>query len=100
MVQAVSQTLLTELQACLRLTQDVSNHSEANQAFEQVRDRVAARDPQSGELLELLWNELLSARRSTVFWQELCDVEKQLSQRIAENHSQLRQNYLRLMQEQ
>lgn len=77
-----------------------SPHTEVNQDFEKLRDAIATENSQSAELLNLLWQELLSAHRSVVFWQELCDVEKQLAERMAQNHSQLRRDYLRLMQEQ
>ncbi|NJN21931.1 MAG: hypothetical protein HC812_13035 [Leptolyngbya sp. RL_3_1] len=51
-------------------------------------------------MMQLLWREYVASRRSATFWQELCQVEKHLSERITESHIQLRQNYLRLMQEQ
>lgn len=89
-----------QLQACVATAHDLSQHPEATEAFEALRDQVALSNPQMAQMLELLWNEMLAARRSSTFWQEICDVEKELSERIAANHVQLRQNYLRLMQEQ
>ncbi|MGJ3253618.1 MAG: hypothetical protein ACFE0J_21150 [Elainellaceae cyanobacterium] len=90
----------SQLQHCLDLAEDVSKHSEATQQFEDLRERVAAHNPEAADLLTMLWQDALSNRRSAIFWQELCNVEKELTNRMAESHMQLRQNYLRLMQEQ
>ena len=90
----------SQLKQCLSLAQEISHHGEASQEFDRLRDRVMAECPQSAELIDMLWTEVLAARRSATFWREMCDVEKQLSERIAQSHSQLKQNYLRLMQEQ
>lgn len=95
-----TQTQVSQLQACLSQARELAKHGEASQAFTQLRDRIGATDAAAATLLDLLWTEVLAARRSATFWQEICDVEKQLSDRIAANHVQLRQNYLRLMQEQ
>jgi len=100
MKQSLSQNQVAQLQECVSLAQELAHHAKANQSFAELRDRVAADNPVSAELLELLWNEVLAARRSATFWREMSDVEKQLSERIAQSHLQLRQNYERLMQEQ
>ncbi len=92
--------MVSQLQSCLSQARELANHGSANEAFIQLRDRISATDAETATLLDLLWTEVLAARRSATFWQEICDVEKQLSDRIAANHLQLRQNYLRLMQEQ
>jgi hypothetical protein len=88
------------LRDCIALSQNLDNHSAANQAFAQLRDRLLLENPQAVELVEALWQELLAARRSASFWQQICDVERDLAEKMAENHVQLQQNYLRLMQEQ
>lgn len=49
--------------------------------------------------MDLLWKEAIAARRSAEFWHDMSNVEKDLSNRMMENMTQLRQNYLRLMQE-
>ena len=98
--QSLSQNQLVQLQECLSLVQDVAHHEEAGKQFAALRDRVAAENPLAAEMLALLWDEVLAARRSATFWREISDVEKQLSERIAQSHLQLRQNYLRLMEEQ
>lgn len=91
---------IEQLQACLSLAKDPSGHAEAVQKFEQLRETLAKSDPGAAEMLNLLWHEVLTARRSATFWQEVCNVEKELSERIAASHIQLKQNYQRLMQEQ
>lgn len=88
-----------KLRKCISLAQEVANHAQANQAFEQLRDSLATENPQAAELMELLWQEIIAARRSAEFWHEMSNVEKDLSNRMMENMTQLRQNYLRLMQE-
>ena len=100
MTQASSQSLVAQLKQCLKLAQDMAHHAEANQAFEQLRASVDAENPLAAELMELLWQEVIAARRSGAFWQQMCDVEKDLSDRMMENLAQLRRNYLRLIQEQ
>jgi hypothetical protein len=84
----------------MALTHHVDQHDQAQREFGLVCDRVAESDPGAAELLNLMWQELLSARRSSAFWQEMCDVEKELSHKIAESNLQLRQNYLRLTEDQ
>lgn len=88
-----------QLRKCISLVQEVANHAQANQAFEQLQDSLATENPQAAELMELLWKEAIAARRSAEFWHDMSNVEKDLSNRMMENMAQLRQNYLRLMQE-
>ncbi|WP_154655044.1 hypothetical protein [Prochlorothrix hollandica] len=47
-----------------------------------------------------MWQELMRARRSAILLQKSCDRERGLTDRMAESHVQLQQNYLRLIQEQ
>ncbi|OLP20023.1 hypothetical protein BST81_02535 [Leptolyngbya sp. 'hensonii'] len=88
------------LRHCLALARNLSDHAEALQAFEQLRADVAQHQPEMAGMLQLLWHEVMTARRSAAFWQQLSDVEKEISEQMAANHLQLQQNYLRLMQEQ
>ncbi|MES1025346.1 hypothetical protein ABN584_20835 [Gloeocapsa sp. BRSZ] len=90
---------VTLLRQCLKLAQEVSTHAQANEEFAQLRDGIAATNPQAAELMDILWQEVIAARRSAEFWHEMSNVEKDLSNRMMENMAQLRQNYLRLMQE-
>ncbi len=91
---------LGQLQQCLSLAQDVSTHAKAKESYSDLRDRLADDAPEVTELMDMLWTEMLSSRRSALFWEELCNVEKKLTDRMAENNIQLRQNYIRLVQEQ
>lgn len=94
-----SPSLVSQLRQCISLAQELANHPQANQAFEQLQNSVATENPQAADLMELLWQEVIAARRSAEFWHEMSNVEKDLSNRMMENMTQLRQNYLRLMQE-
>ncbi|MBW4647846.1 MAG: hypothetical protein KME06_03980 [Kastovskya adunca ATA6-11-RM4] len=100
MTQSSSQNLLTELKTCLSLVQDMENHKEAKQAFEQLHNTLNAENPQAAELTDLLWQEVIAARRAAAFWHQISDVEKEMADSMLEKLIQLRQNYLRLMQEQ
>ena len=100
MTQSTSQNFVAQLKKCISLAQDMATHAEAKQAFEQLRSDLEAENPLAAELLDLLWLDAIAGRRSAAFWQQMCDVEKDLSDRMIENLAQLRKNYLRLMQEQ
>ncbi|MGA1475088.1 MAG: hypothetical protein ACO4AI_07970 [Prochlorothrix sp.] len=63
-------------------------------------DRPELTGDEAAEALALLWQELIRARRSAILWQQSCDLERGLTDRIAESHVQLQQNYMRLIQEQ
>jgi hypothetical protein len=92
-------TLTETLQDAIQQAQ--ANNPQAAQAtFEHLHQTLEAQNPQAADLLALLWREYLSAQRSATFWKELCQVEKHLSERLSESNLQLKQNYLRLMQEQ
>lgn len=95
-----SQETLDQLKLCFSLAERAETHAEAKQAFQQVRDRVTQACPDMEPVIDMLWAEVISARRSAAFWQELSDMEKTLGEKLAEKQIQLRQNYNRLMQEQ
>ena len=94
-----SENSVAQLKRCLSLSQDAATHAEANQAFEQLRERLNAENPKMVELMELLWQEVLAARRAAAFWHQISDVEKQMADQMLRHLTELRQNYLRLMQE-
>lgn len=94
-----SENPIVQLKKCLTMAQDVSNHAEANRAFEQLCGIIDAENPMAAQLLEMLWQEAIMARRSALFWQQMSDVEKDMANKMMENMMQMRQNYLRLMQE-
>jgi hypothetical protein len=92
--------LSSRLQSAINLAQQVQQHPEAKQAFQEVLAELKAESPLAADLLEQLWREYIGTKRSSVFWEQLSEVEKNLSDRMTESHIQLKQNYLRLVQEQ
>lgn len=100
MNQPLSQSPVEALESAIRLAQDSDSNENAHAAFNEVLETLQVKDPQATAMLQMLWREYVTTQRSVTFWQELCQVEKHLSERITESHVQLRQNYLRLMQEQ
>lgn len=89
---------LTQLQDCLALARDPAQHDAARQSLAQLLSGV---DPAAApNIIDALWNELLTARRSTAFWEQISDAEKEMGDRLAQDNIRLQQNYLRLMQEQ
>ncbi|BAU13109.1 hypothetical protein LEP3755_36460 [Leptolyngbya sp. NIES-3755] len=88
----------SQLQQCLELAREINQHQEAIAQFTQLRDSIV-QDESAKSLIDGIWAEVLAARRSSAFWQQMSDVEKDVSERLAQNHVQLQQNYLRLMQE-
>ncbi|MFQ3615696.1 MAG: hypothetical protein SNJ57_19570 [Cyanobacteriota bacterium] len=100
MTYASSDSMTQALAECIALLQDLQTHAAANHAFDQLQAQIAETHPAMAELLKMLWQEAVAGRRSAAFWQQLCDVERNLTENLSENHFQLQQNYLRLMQEQ
>ncbi|WP_035991820.1 hypothetical protein [Leptolyngbya sp. KIOST-1] len=92
--------LSSRLQQATTLARQVQQHPEAHQAFQAVLDEIRPQSSQAADLLEQLWGEYIGSQRSSLFWEQLSEVEKNLSERLSESHMQLKQNYLRLMQEQ
>lgn len=95
-----SEATVESLENCLVLAQDVGGHEQATKQFQQLRTNFAQDASQAQTMIDMLWWELLRARRSAQFWQKTCDVERELTERMAASHFQLQQNYLRLVQEQ
>lgn len=100
MTQHTSSQLLDQLQTCLSLATNVSQHPEANEVFTELSEQIADRDPITADLVQALWKEVIAARRSAAFWEQISNVERDMTEQMAANHLQLQQNYLRLMQEQ
>lgn len=100
MDKSATETRIDVLRAAIALTRDVANHPQAHNTFDDLKASLGNADPETVEMLALLWRELISTQRSVAFWQEISQVEKNLSERITENHIQLKQNYMRLIQEQ
>lgn len=99
MSQTVAANPIDYLQECLSLANDRSRYPEADQAFTKLKETLAT-DPVVSEILAMLWDEVLSARRSATLWEQLSDIERQFTEQMTANHVQLQQNYLRLLQEQ
>lgn len=99
MSQPLSPDQVAQLRQCFELASDPSQQSAATELFAQLRQAVS-QDVATQSLIDLLWNEVLASRRSGAFWQQMSDVEKDMSEQIAQSHLQLQQNYLRLVQEQ
>jgi hypothetical protein len=93
-------SLADRLQTAIDLAQALDQHSQAQAAFQELMADIEVQNPLVASLLERLWKEYLSSQRSSLFWEQLSTVEKQLSDKLTESHLQLKQNYLRLMQEQ
>lgn len=87
-----------QLRNCLELATDINQHQAAIAQFAQLRAAIV-QDEAAKALIDTLWAEILAARRSSAFWEQMSDAEKDVSDRLVQNHVQLQQNYLRLMQE-
>ena len=87
------------LQECLSMAQNIQSHADADRRFLDLEETLSD-DAATVAVLEALWKEVLAARRSALYWQQISDVERALTEKMAGNHFQLQQNYLRLMQEQ
>lgn len=95
-----SLSLSDRLQTAIDLAQAVDSHGQAHCEFRELLADIQGQNPLLASLLERLWQEYMSSQRSSLFWEQLSTVEKQLSDQLTESHLQLKQNYLRLVQEQ
>ncbi|MFE4106075.1 hypothetical protein [Almyronema epifaneia] len=100
MTKATLQAPTETLKEAIALAKDPDNSQQAQAQFQAICQQLAASESEAADLLQMLWKEYVATQRSATFWQEMCQVEKHLSERISENHIQLKQNYLRLMREQ
>jgi hypothetical protein len=99
MTYPLAQSSVKDLREVLELLQDPANQGEATQKFAALVEKVT-QTPEMAEFLTVMWSELVSARRSSAFWEQLSDVEKNMSDQLVASNIQLQQNYLRLVQEQ
>ena len=95
----ISADAIAQFQACLALAPDVTRHAEAHQLFANLQSDLAIENPLAAELLALAWKDIIAARRSAAFWEQISDVERDMSEQMVATHANLQQNYLRLMQE-
>jgi len=99
MTQPPASSPLSSLKKCLTLAQNVETQEEAKQMFEPLYEKMLSENPQAAEIMELLWQEVIAARRSAAFWQQISEYEKNMADQILQSLAQARQNYLRLLQE-
>lgn len=99
MSHSLNQKQADLLKECLTLAQDLDRHADVDRQFLDLTE-ILADKAEAIAVLEAVWKELLLARRSSAFWQQISDVERTMSEKLADNNIQLQQNYLRLMQEQ
>lgn len=99
MTHSLTQNQLAQLKDCLSLAQNPTQQEAARQTMTQLLSDVSP-NTIALEIIDALWNELLTARRSTAFWEQISDAEKEIGDRLTQDNIRLQQNYLRLMQEQ
>ena len=100
MTPADIQSLIQALKEASEKATDKQTSEAAREQFEAVQAQLDEQAEAFAPVVQLLWHECLAARRSALFWHELSDAEKNLSDTMAEKNIQLKQNYMRLMQEQ
>lgn len=88
------------LAGAIALSKDAINHAQANEQFEALLAQIQNESPTATLLLKQLWTEYLAAQRSATFYEGLSGAEAGLSEKMAKSTIQLKQNYLRLIQEQ
>ena len=88
------------LSGAIALAKDSKNYEQANAQFEALLPQIKAQSPEAATLLRQLWKEYLSVQRSAMFYESLSDAEAGLSEQMAKRNIQLKQNYMRLVQEQ
>lgn len=99
MTHSLTQNQLAQLKDCLSLAHNLAQQETAREAMAQLLGDIEL-NPAAVEVIEALWHELLTARRSTAFWEQISDAEKEMGDRLTQDNIRLQQNYLRLMQEQ
>ncbi|MGB3295564.1 MAG: hypothetical protein WBB01_21480 [Phormidesmis sp.] len=88
------------LSGAIALAKNGKNYNQANAQFEALLPQLKKESPEATTLLKQLWKEYLSVQRSAMFYESLSDAEAGLSEKMAKSNIQLKQNYMRLVQEQ
>ncbi|MEL6813369.1 MAG: hypothetical protein AAFP03_00985 [Cyanobacteria bacterium J06598_3] len=88
------------LSGAIALAKESKNYEQANAQFEALLAQVSAESPTVAPLLKQLWKAYMGTQRSATFYESLSDAEKDLSDKMAKSNIQLKQNYMRLIQEQ
>jgi len=99
MTHSLTQNQLAQLKDCFSLARNPTQQETARQTMAQLLSDLTV-DAVAAEVIDALWQELLTARRSTAFWEQISDAEKEMGDRLTQDNIRLQQNYLRLMQEQ
>ncbi|MEL6161759.1 MAG: hypothetical protein AAGJ95_11045 [Cyanobacteria bacterium J06554_11] len=99
-LEGESNLLAVTLSGAIALAKEGKQYTQATAQFEALLTQIQAESPVTAPLLKQLWEEFMSAQRSAAFWQTLSDAEKELSDKMSESNIQLKQNYMRLVQEQ
>jgi len=84
----------------IALAKDSDSYDQATEQFEALLGQIEADNPTATPLLRQLWKEFIAGRRSAAFWETMSDAERGLSEKMAASTIQLKQNYMRLIQEQ
>ncbi len=88
------------MSGAIALAKDGKNYSQATEQFEALLSQMKSESPMAVTLLKQLWKEYISVQRSAMFYESLSDAEAGLSEKMAQSNIQLKQNYMRLIQEQ
>ncbi|MGC1308368.1 MAG: hypothetical protein WA885_14175 [Phormidesmis sp.] len=92
--------LKTTLSGAMALARENNNYAQANEQFEAVVNQIESDPSEAATLLKQIWKEYISVQRSANFYESLSSAEADLSQKMAKSNVQLKQNYMRLIQEQ
>jgi hypothetical protein len=95
-----SSELETQLAEAIALVHSQQNYEQANDSFASLLARIETESPTTAPLIKRIWEEFVRAHRSATFYESLSDAEAGLADKMAKNSIQLKQNYLRLVQEQ
>lgn len=98
--QASKSLLEVTLEGAIALAKNSGNYEQATTQFEALLAQIEPAHSDVAPLLKTLWKEYMSTQRSAAFWQSMSDAEKDLSEKMSESNIQLKQNYMRLIQEQ
>lgn len=88
------------LSGAISLAKDGKNYDQANEQFDAIISQIETDSSAAPALLKQLWKEYISVQRSAMFYESLSDAEAGLSEKMAKSNIQLKQNYMRLIQEQ
>ncbi len=88
------------MSGAIALAKDGKNYGQATEQFEALLSQMKSESPMAVTLLKQLWKEYIAVQRSAMFYESLSDAEAGLSEKMAQSNIQLKQNYMRLIQEQ